>query len=84
VGSGAAGLVQRVRGCTSLPVAVGLGVRDRAQAAEVAGFADGVIVGSAFVGRMLAADDQAAAVAQVRELAADLSEGVRSRPAPAA
>jgi tryptophan synthase alpha chain len=84
VGSGAAGLVQRVRGCTSLPVAVGLGVRDRAQAAEVAGFADGVIVGSAFVGRMLAAADQAAAVAQVRDLAADLSAGVRSRPAPAA
>jgi tryptophan synthase alpha chain len=76
--------VQRVRGCTSLPVAVGLGVRDRAQAAEVAGFADGVIVGSAFVSRMLAAVDQVAAVAQVRELAADLSEGVRSRPAPAA
>jgi tryptophan synthase alpha chain len=84
VGSGAASLVQRVRGCTSLPVAVGLGVRDRAQAAEVAGFADGVIVGSAFVSRMLAAADQAAAVAQVRALAADLSEGVRSRPAPAA
>jgi tryptophan synthase alpha chain len=50
----------------------------------VAGFADGVIVGSAFVGRMLAAADQAAAVAQVRDLAADLSAGVRSRPAPAA
>ena len=29
----------------------GLGVRDGAQAAEVAGFADGVIVGSAFVQR---------------------------------
>ena len=32
-----------------LPVGVGLGVRSGEQAAEVAGFADGVIVGSAFV-----------------------------------
>ena len=82
VGGDAAGLVRRVRAHTSLPVAVGLGVRDRAQAAEVASFADGVIVGSAFVSRMLAAADQAAAIAQVRDLAADLAAGVRSRPAP--
>ncbi len=82
VGGAAAGLVRRVRACTSLPVAVGLGVRDRAQAAEVAGFADGVIVGSAFVARMLAADDPATAVAQVRDLAIDLAAGVRSRAAP--
>ncbi len=84
VGGDAAGLVRRVRARTSLPVAVGLGVRDRAQAAEVASFADGVIVGSAFVSRMLAAADQAAAIAQVRDLAADLAAGVRSRPAPGA
>jgi len=50
----------------------------------VAGFADGVIVGSAFVSRMLAAPDQAAALTQVRELAADLAAGVRSRPGPGA
>jgi tryptophan synthase alpha chain len=84
VGGDAAGLVSRVRAHTRLPVAVGLGVRDRAQAAEVAGFADGVIVGSAFVGRMLAAPDLPAAVAQVRDLAIDLAAGVRSRPAPGA
>ena len=84
VGSAAGGLVERVRAHTSLPVAVGLGVSDRAQAAEVAAFADGVIVGSAFVARMLAAPDLAAAVAQVGELAAELSAGVRSRPAPVA
>jgi tryptophan synthase alpha chain len=83
VGSAAAGLVRRVRAHTGLPVAVGLGVRDRAQAAEVAGFADGVIVGSAFVGRMLAAPDLASAVAGVRDLAADLAAGVRGRAAPA-
>jgi tryptophan synthase alpha chain len=78
VGTAAAGLVSRVRGATRLPVAVGLGVRDGAQAAEVAGFADGVIVGSAFVQRLLAAPDRASGLASVRELAAELAAGVRS------
>jgi tryptophan synthase alpha chain len=79
VGSQAEGLVARVRECTSLPVAVGLGVSNRAQAAQVAGFADGVIVGSAFVARLLSAADEAAGVGLVRELAADLAGGVRGQ-----
>jgi tryptophan synthase alpha chain len=79
VGGAAAGLVTRVREVTSLPVAVGLGVRDGAQAAEVAGFADGVIVGSAFVQRLLAAGDPAAGLASVRALATELAAGVRTR-----
>jgi tryptophan synthase alpha chain len=83
VGSSAAGLVARVKAATSLPVAVGLGVRDGRQAAEVAGFADGVIVGSAFVQRLLDAPDAAAGLASVRDLAAELAAGVRTR-APAA
>jgi tryptophan synthase alpha chain len=79
VSSKAADLVGRVRQHTTLPVAVGLGVRDAAQAAEVAGFADGVIVGSAFVQRLLAADDEEAGVAAVGDLAAQLAAGVRER-----
>jgi tryptophan synthase alpha chain len=82
VGSQAAGLVARVKARTSLPVGVGLGVRDGAQAAEVATFADGVIVGSAFVQRLLDAPSLAAGIEQVRALAQDLAAGVR-RPAPA-
>jgi tryptophan synthase alpha chain len=73
----AAELVSRARAHTGLPLAVGLGVRDGAQAAEVAGFADGVIVGSAFVQRVLDAPDLAAGVRGVRELAEDLAAGVR-------
>jgi tryptophan synthase alpha chain len=75
----AAGLVGTVRAHTRLPVAVGLGVRDGAQAAEVAAFADGVIVGSAFVQRLLAAPDFADGVAAVRALAAELACGVRGQ-----
>jgi tryptophan synthase alpha chain len=78
VSSQAAGLVTRVREHTKLPVAVGLGVSNGAQAAQVAGFADGVIVGSAFVQRLLSADSHSAGLAAVRELAAQLADGVRS------
>jgi tryptophan synthase alpha chain len=71
--SRAPALVARVREVTATPVAVGLGVSNGDQAAEVAGYADGVIVGSAFVRRVLDSGD-------VAGLAADLAAGVR-RPA---
>jgi tryptophan synthase alpha chain len=82
VGGQAASLVGRVREHTGLPVAVGLGVRDGAQAQQVAGFADGVIVGSAFVQRLLAAPSPADGVASVRGLAAELAAGVRAAAGP--
>ncbi|GII86327.1 tryptophan synthase alpha chain [Sphaerisporangium siamense] len=78
VGSAAEGLVERTRAHTSLPVCVGLGVGTGAQAAEVAKYADGVIVGSAFIRRLLDAPDEAAGLAAVRELGAELAAGVRS------
>jgi len=77
VSSGAATLVERTREHTGVPVAVGLGVSNAAQAKEVAGFADGVIVGSAFVRRLAAAQDAEQAIADVRTLTADLAHGVR-------
>ncbi len=77
VGEQAADLVRRTRATTDLPVCVGLGVSNAAQAAEVAAFADGVIVGSAFVKRLLDAPDEAAGLAAVRELAGELARGVR-------
>jgi tryptophan synthase alpha chain len=70
-------LVARVRQHTKLPVAVGLGVSGAAQAAEVASFADGVIVGSAFVQRLLTATDEEAGAEQVRQLAAEMAAAVR-------
>ena len=79
VGSGAHDLVARVRTATDLPVAVGLGVSTGAQAAEVAEYADGVIVGSAFIARILAAADHAEALASVSALAQELAAGVRGQ-----
>ena len=70
-------IVDRSRAVTDLPIAVGLGVSTGDQACEVAQYADGVIVGSAFVRRILQASDLPAAVESVRELAGDLARGVR-------
>jgi tryptophan synthase alpha chain len=70
-------LVARTRGTTSLPVAVGLGVSTGAQAAEVASYADGVIVGSAFVRTLLDHDDRAAGLAALGALTEELARGVR-------
>lgn len=74
VGAGARGLVERVRAQTDLPVAVGLGVSNGAQAAEIASFADGVVVGSALVSAL-----ESGGVEAVRRLAGELAEGVRRR-----
>ncbi|MFE9932414.1 tryptophan synthase subunit alpha [Streptomyces sp. NPDC005533] len=77
VGNQAADLVRRTRATSDLPVCVGLGVSNAVQAKEVAGFADGVIVGSAFVKLLLDAPDPAAGLDAVRALAGELAEGVR-------
>lgn len=72
-------LVRRVREHTDLPIGVGLGVRSGDQAAEMAAYADAVIVGSAFVTR-----SEDGGVPGVRALAEELSDGVRRGHAPAA
>jgi tryptophan synthase alpha chain len=77
VGAGARTLVERTRLVSDLPVCVGLGVSTATQAAEVAGFADGVIVGTAFVRALASASSPAAGVAAVKALAAELAVGVR-------
>ena len=77
VSTGAADLVARVRKTTSLPVAVGLGVSTREQAKGVAAYADGVIVGSAFIKAIQDAPDEESGLAAVTELARELAKGVR-------
>ena len=83
VDTGAARLVERTRKATPagarLPVGLGLGVSNGAQAAEVAAFADGVIVGSAFIRRLLDAPSPEDGLTAVRELAAELAAGVRRK-----
>jgi len=71
-------LVARIRRVTATPVCVGFGVSTPAQAAEVARLADGVIVGSALVSRIGAAQGREAAVRAAREFTVELAAAVRS------
>lgn len=73
VSSAAPQLVARVKEVSTLPVCVGLGVSTGEQAAEVAGYADGVIVGSAFVRTL-----QSEGAHGVERLARELAAGVRA------
>ncbi|GAB3571794.1 tryptophan synthase subunit alpha [Amycolatopsis endophytica] len=77
VSSDASELVRRTRAHTDLPVGVGLGVRSREQAAEIGGFADAVIVGSALVSAA------AGGTGPVHALTGELAEGVRQTVATA-
>jgi len=61
--------VRRVRAATALPIAVGFGIGTAAQAAAAAGWADGVVVGSALMDA-LGRGGVAAAEGLTRELAA--------------
>ena len=71
-------LVARTRKVTDLPIGVGLGVSNGDQAAEVASYADGVIVGSAFVRALLDhPDDRRAGLRALTALTEDLAAGVR-------
>lgn len=71
-------LVARAKAVTDLPIGVGLGVSNGDQAAEIAAYADAVIVGSAFVRTMLAhPEDSAAGLRDLGALTRDLAAGVR-------
>ncbi len=77
LGAAADTLVSRAREATDLPVCVGVGVSTGEQAAEVACFADGVIVGSALVRCLTEADTPSAGLEALGSLARELAAGVR-------
>jgi tryptophan synthase alpha chain len=77
--SAAEDLVTRVRKVSDLPVAVGLGVSTQEQARDIARYADGVIVGSAFVKAILDAPSLEEGLTAVTALARELSQGVRGK-----
>ena len=70
--------VERLRRHTTLPIAVGFGIKTPEQAAEVARHADAAVVGSAIVERVASAvAGNGDAVADVHSLVRDLATGVR-------
>ena len=78
VGDRAAQLVADTRAAGAERVCVGLGVSRPDQAAEVAAYADGVIVGSALVRALVeSAPDSARGLDQLADVTAGLAAGVR-------
>jgi tryptophan synthase alpha chain len=77
VASTASELVARVRTVTDLPISVGLGVSTREQAKSLAAYADGVIVGSAFIKLLLEAKSEQEGLDAISHLAKELALGVR-------
>ncbi|WP_163275963.1 tryptophan synthase subunit alpha [Cellulomonas iranensis] len=78
VGDRAEQLVADTRAAGAERVCVGLGVSRPEQAAQVAAYADGVIVGSALVRALLDAPDESAGLDALAATAAGLADGVRS------
>ncbi|MGO1974430.1 MAG: tryptophan synthase subunit alpha [Propionibacteriaceae bacterium] len=80
-------LVRRIRAIDpDLPIGVGLGVSNGAQARDVVSYADAAIVGSALVNTLLAADDAGRPddFDALRTVVDDLAAGVRELPSPPA
>ena len=69
-------LVKRLHALTDLPIAVGLGVSTPEQARDVARYADGVIVGSAFLNAVTNAPSFKDGLKAVTKLASDLKAGI--------
>lgn len=81
LGERAAGLVQRAKAVTDVPICVGIGVSNAEQAHEAAQFADGVIVGTALVRPLVDADAEGRSasdgISAMVEVAQGLAAGVR-------
>ena len=79
VGDQAERLVRDTRAAGAPRVCVGLGVTTGAHAAQVATYADGVIVGSALVRCLTDNEDEAAALDALRAKTRELAAGVRGQ-----
>ena len=76
VSNAAESLVARARKFTNLPISVGLGVSTPEQAEGVAKYANGVIVGSAFINVVANASDFESGLKAVTKLAEELKAGI--------
>ena len=78
VADSAADLVARMRTVTDLPLAVGFGIAQAADAAAVAKMADGVVVGSAFVRIIEACDGSPEIESKLESFTRELKTGARA------
>ena len=76
-------MVRRIRAHTDLPLALGFGISRPEHVAEVGGYADAAVVGSALVSVVAAHGQSGDLVAKVDEYVRWLKSGVRPQPAGA-
>ncbi len=76
------GVVQRLRGVTDLPIAVGFGISNAEQVRQVTRVADAAIVGSAIVRRIAEHQDQGTdvIVREVEQFVRTLTSGLTAQP----
>ena len=70
-------LADRIRSISDVPLVMGVGISTPEQAASAASNADGIIVGSALVRRVLDAPDPSAAVSSIGDAVAALAAALR-------
>jgi tryptophan synthase alpha chain len=83
VAAGAQAMVRRIRAHTDLPLALGFGISRPEHVAEVGGYADAAVVGSALVSVVAEHGRSPDLVAKVDEYVRWLKSGVRGQPAGA-
>jgi tryptophan synthase alpha chain len=70
--------VEKIRRYSALPIAVGFGISNPQQAAQVAGLADAVVVGSAIVRRIGELADDSNIVSKLRDLVHPMLQAAKS------
>ena len=68
--------INQIREFSDLPVVVGFGIKDAEMAVAVAEFADGIVIGSALVGALTEANDEAEAVSIVEAFVAPVRKAL--------
>jgi tryptophan synthase alpha chain len=77
IAEGVEAAVAEIRSISEIPVCVGFGVSTPEQVAEIAGYADGVVVGSALVNRIADAGSSKAAIAAAAQFVGELKRPLR-------
>ncbi len=72
-------MTAKIRAHTDLPIAVGFGISNAAQAKAVAAHAEAIVVGSAVVNRIAEAGNSPSLVAQVEGFVAELAAAIRPK-----
>ena len=69
--------IKKVRSFTSTPVAIGFGIYSPVEARKLSSLADGIIVGSAIIRKIMENEDGKDAVKKVGEFVYSLSQAVK-------